>query len=417
MVSRLTILLPLKGRPLHTLRFLWHAERCRLPYRFLIADGQVHPSLARLLESSAAVFPNLDITYIRYPDDASFSEFYLKMANAAARVTTPYVMQVDNDDFIMRAGLDWCMDFLDAHANYTSCGAGIGGFSLGAAPEPGLADIAGPMERLSFRYGPHYEPRDLSEASAEQRFAACGTHFAPAYYSVFRSEALATVTREIAEIDFSDLELHEAFFCMRMLTLGALRSEGAAIAYLRQRGTTSASAYRGRDWVAHFLESNFSRDFDMMAARIAAAVAEHDGDANACAAQIRDIYAEKLRGDLRERYRAVPAVRPAHHPLSFIKVAMQAWGLGSVLRLYRDVSERRLQARKAGPGIALEIEQVCARLRACGASSEGVIRFRGELMEIEQTLTASEFVTFLRRHASEFLSSGASQAAQCEVVA
>src|SRR6516165_4890691 len=81
MEPRLTIVLPLKGRPLFTLRFLWHANRARLPYRFLVADGEVHPELAKLLENSQKTFPALDLEYIRYPDDIDFKRYYAKMAD------------------------------------------------------------------------------------------------------------------------------------------------------------------------------------------------------------------------------------------------------------------------------------------------------------------------------------------------
>jgi hypothetical protein len=47
MAPRLTIVMPLKGRHLFTFRFLWHANRMRLPYRFLIADGQVNEAVAQ----------------------------------------------------------------------------------------------------------------------------------------------------------------------------------------------------------------------------------------------------------------------------------------------------------------------------------------------------------------------------------
>ena len=88
--SPLTILLALKGRHLHTLRFLWHADVARVPYHFLIADGEVHPVIARLLEHSESVFPHLDIEYIRYPDDVDYATYYSKLADAASRVRTPY---------------------------------------------------------------------------------------------------------------------------------------------------------------------------------------------------------------------------------------------------------------------------------------------------------------------------------------
>src|SRR5437763_4046704 len=97
--SELTILLAVKGRHLHTLRFLWHANRCRMPYHFLVADGAACEPLARLLENAGAIFPDLSIEYVRYPDDVDYQAYFRKLTDAASRVRTEYVMQVDNDDF------------------------------------------------------------------------------------------------------------------------------------------------------------------------------------------------------------------------------------------------------------------------------------------------------------------------------
>ncbi|MGA9951110.1 MAG: hypothetical protein WBQ24_22905, partial [Xanthobacteraceae bacterium] len=86
---RLTIVLPLRGRHLFTLRFLWYADKLRLPYRILIADGQVNETVARHIENSRTFFPNLDIDYVRYPDDAGYPQYFAKMADAMRRVRTP----------------------------------------------------------------------------------------------------------------------------------------------------------------------------------------------------------------------------------------------------------------------------------------------------------------------------------------
>lgn len=85
MASLLTVLLPLKGRHLHTLRILAHANSARLPYHFLIADGEVEPTIARLLNNSRAIFPHLAIEYVRYQDDRGYGDYFRKMADAVGR--------------------------------------------------------------------------------------------------------------------------------------------------------------------------------------------------------------------------------------------------------------------------------------------------------------------------------------------
>src|SRR5262249_39206561 len=144
---RLTIVLPLKGRPLFTLRFLWHANKARLPCRFLIADGEVHSELEKLLQDPRKTFPDLDLEYIRYPDDANFTDYYTKMADAIARVRTPYVKIADNDDFLAAAGLECCVDFLETHPDYVCCSGGVGGFSLHVARRDSEL-LTGPFNKL-----------------------------------------------------------------------------------------------------------------------------------------------------------------------------------------------------------------------------------------------------------------------------
>src|SRR6185437_8652049 len=109
--ARLTLLLTLKGRDLYTLRWLWHANRVHLPFRIVIADGEVNPAVARLIEDSA-VFSNLQIEYRRY-NDLTFRDFYLKLQDAISGIKSPYVMMSDNDDFLFPSGIGESLEWLE----------------------------------------------------------------------------------------------------------------------------------------------------------------------------------------------------------------------------------------------------------------------------------------------------------------
>src|SRR5208283_4041519 len=110
--------------------FLWYANEARLPYRFLIADGQVNDSIARHLENGRETFPHLDIEYVRYPDDANYSRFFAKMSDAMSRVRTPYTMLADNDDFLGIDGIEQALDFLEANADYVCACGRVAGFTV-----------------------------------------------------------------------------------------------------------------------------------------------------------------------------------------------------------------------------------------------------------------------------------------------
>lgn len=377
---RLTIILPLKGRHLFTLRFLWHANRARLPYRFLIADGQVHAALAALLENSHSLFPELDVDYIRYPDDIDFSRFFAKLHDALQRVQTPYVMIADNDDFLAFSGIERSLDFLDQSPDYVCCGGGLAGFSVYSGLDNPNDGLVGPVNRFAYRYTPFDRSEDYSSESAVERLRQ-GSRNWWSYYAVFRTDALATIWREGVEIDFSDLQLFEFFCAMRTLTLGKARSDGSTIAYLRQYGTSMRSSLR-KDWVHHLLRSRFTSDFNTMIARISAIAAASDGvDAAQVDEMLRSICDEWLRAFLKVNYGSLQSV----------KQMLRDRGPGLVNWLLK---RRRYF-------IDGERSALVSSLRSDGAAETYILKFQQELAAIEMVLSGADFANFIHPHISQ----------------
>src|SRR5205809_551792 len=117
----LTILLTLKGRPAFTLRWLSYANRLQFPFNVLIADGSAAADALPAL-SSRAMFPHVRYDYVRYPYDATYSEYYAKIADALRRIQTPLVALADNDDVFVLEGLRQAAQFLMDHSDYATCG-------------------------------------------------------------------------------------------------------------------------------------------------------------------------------------------------------------------------------------------------------------------------------------------------------
>jgi glycosyltransferase domain-containing protein len=265
MSARLTIILPLRGRPLFTLRFLWHANAARLPYKFIIADGEVRQELSHLLENSAKLFPDIDVEYIRYPDDTDFGRYFAKMTDALQRVQTPYAMLADNDDFLALTGLERSLDFLDANPDYVCCGGGIGGFAVYSRNAPQLRGLCGPLNKLDYRYMPYDRSLDLDSSSVAERLSQ-GLRNSWSYYAVFRSSALHTIWREVAELDLSDLQLFD-FWQSAVGSgddlLSAAILDDAALGLLRGLGPPSGAQplqYRLRRYSrSHFCSSGRGR--------------------------------------------------------------------------------------------------------------------------------------------------------------
>ncbi len=372
---RLTIVLPLKGRHLFTLRFLWHANKARLPYRFLIADGQVCPALAQLLENSRKLFPELDIEYIRYPDDADFSRFFAKMSDALQRVRTPYAMLVDNDDFLAFSGIERSLDFLESNPDYVCCGGGLAGFSIYSGLHDPNNGLMGSLNRLAYRYTIHDRSMNFSSPSAVERLRQ-GSRNWWTYYAVFRTDALRVIWREVIEIDFSDLQLHELFCAMRTLTLGKARSDGATISYLRQYDTSQRSSFK-KDWLHHLLRSRFTSDFNTMVERISAVAARSDGVEPASVAEmLRSICEEWLREFLQVNYGSLQSVK------QFLR--------DNAPDFVNWLKKRRRYF------VGRERADILYNLRADGASEAYVAQFQAELAVVEDLLTGGSFADFIR---------------------
>ena len=384
MTSRLTIVLPLKGRPLFTLRFLWHANKVRLPYRFLIADGEVHPELARLLQDSRKTFADLDLEYVRYSDDVNFTHYYAKMADAFSRVSTPYVKIADNDDFLAAAGLECCMDFLDAHPDHVCCSGGIGGFSLRFRRQDAPAPVTGPLNKLAYRCGPHDRAMHLDSICATDRVLA-GLRNTWNFYAVFRAPVLALIWKELLEINPTNLQLAERFIAMRALTLGKARCESTFFSYWRQYWTslqlhwTSSRSAARQDFAHYLLRSRFTADVAEVLDRLSRSLAAIDGgDPEQIGDQLRDSLEDWLRALIRHDFGAYATLRRhlrAHAP----------WLVTWLKRRRRLslVSERR---------------DIIAKLRKDGATPEYLAKFKGEFAHIEDVLMGHEFRHFVRRH-------------------
>jgi glycosyltransferase domain-containing protein len=382
MSPRLTIVLPLKGRYLFTLRFLWHANRARLPYRFLIADGQVHPELARLLEDPRKTFPALDIEYIRYPDDVDFIRFFVKMADALQRVRTPYAMLADNDDFLAFTGLERSLDFLESNPDYVCCGGGVAGFSVYSPSNRSLAGLLGPLNRLAFRYAPYDRSMEFSSNSMTDRVLN-GLRYSWICYAICRTPALTTIWREVADLNLSDLQLLEKFCVMRTLTLGKCRSDAASIAYLRQYGTSLRSAFT-RDWVHHLVRSRFSADFADIITRISGLAATADGlDQSIVAENLREHVEPWLRDFLRLNYGSSGAIRQY--------LRKTAPGVLTWLKTRRRFS------------VPFERRAIFAKLRKDGASEEYIRGFGAELVQIQDVISGRAFREFIHPHVPKFV--------------
>jgi glycosyltransferase domain-containing protein len=265
-----TILLTLKGRPRHTLRWFAHAERTRLPFPVLVADGGEDPEIERLL-SDPASFPNVNYRYLRY-HDRELKDFWFKLADASARIETPYAMMSDNDDFLLPSAIQAAVDFLDQHPDYVAAGGPQVSFSL--EPLAGRDDdgVAGTIRS----FGLQASADCFGEDHGLARLAAFWRHRTTFYYDVIRTPAFQAGYADTKALDFRHFDVWENFLYASLLLKGKVKRL-AAPGYLRQLGTSQAHA-AGKGWLQNLFHHGWMADFEKMLTHLHA-VAGPEGEA------------------------------------------------------------------------------------------------------------------------------------------
>jgi glycosyltransferase domain-containing protein len=359
--------MPLRGRRLFTFRCLWHANEARIPYRFLIADGLVHEEVARSLEDSRSVFPHLDIEYLRYPDDTSYSRYWAKMADAHTHVRTPYFMDIDNDDFVGFVGTEHALDFLDAHPDF-ACARGRTAEFFVYSSGGGPGGVHGKLNRL--RADHNYV--DVTAPTAAERLRQGGLCHALAS-AVFRTHAAIPLWQESAEIDFSDLMLQESFFALRALTLGKVHMSKKTVNKYGQ-ALTGISYQPKLDWATHLLSSRFTTDAQAMIAHIASGAAGDGSSSGAVAEDVRAILEAYFEGYLSTIYGASAGIKNA----------------------LRRKLPRLVSAVQTRPRLSIGRERTAlfSLLRESGAGDEEIRCVREELTAVERALSAEAFAEY-----------------------
>jgi len=389
--ARVTILLTLKGRDLCTLRWLWHANRVGLPFPVFIADGEVNPTIARLIEDPA-VFSNLLIEYHRY-NDRTFYDFYRKLEDALSKIKTPYVMMSDNDDFLFPSGIITSLDYLDRSPDYVSVGGGIGHFEARLEKNQ-LQDLNGKVERFWYQQSRAYQSYDLDSPSVAERVCEAYSGFLTVCYNVFRVETLRQIANETAQFNFQRLDNAELYLILRAASLGNVKSYSSCISYLRQLGTSSNPA-RGKDFVVSLSTESYLEEIQKIVKHIATSAAQADGaEVYGFAERLNAISASRLREKL------ITALGWRATVKGVLKKYMPQVLLRYVLTLGERVRSGKSSATGGRPISREGIFQLAAR---SGAPTALLANMQQELVDVERTMDNGDFLAFVQARAPELL--------------
>jgi glycosyltransferase domain-containing protein len=269
----LTIVLALKDRVEFTWRWLAYAERVALPFKVLVADGGRDEAVPRILADRSR-FPNVDYEYVRYPYDASYSEYYAKLSDALNRVRTPYAVLADNDDLFAPAGLKQSLDFLAAHSDYAACGGQWALFWV--SPSDGATDarVYGRGVQWKFTTCAHTEvsPR------ARERLRRQSLGGDDTFYHVRRTVELRRHLQHVKKLDSKDLFLFGQLVCYLCAISGKVKQVDS-LYIARQHNSPGSSGGLHQEtfggWWGRMLLPTWSQDFtrfvDIASAELAAA--------------------------------------------------------------------------------------------------------------------------------------------------
>jgi len=271
--AQLTILLPIKDRVPFTQRWLDYARHAGIACRILLADGGADPGVHEMV--AAATAGGLDVDYVRYPYDNDYARYYAKLADALTRVTTPFVVLSDNDDFFMPQGLIAAVECLHDGPEFVACGGQCAVFWL----NPDRVDEAGQTygPRLQWKTSGQYSTDTTSTAGQRLRERCLGAN--DVYYAVHRTELLRSHCAALCECNPHDLFLMEQLIMFLTAIAGRTRQlDRLYIARQQDSPGSSGGAHQQRfgDWYDRMLVPTWSGDFARFVDCTSAALARAD---------------------------------------------------------------------------------------------------------------------------------------------
>lgn len=240
----------------------------------MIADGGADETVPRVL-SDTANFPNVDYEYIRYPYDVTYTEYYIKLADALSRVDTPFVAMADNDDFCIVDGLRRSVDFLAAHSDFSACRGMVASGSIKPSGENGELDRIYGEEIL---FTKSYHNSSITKNTAGERVQLEFLSYSPTFYDVHRTGQLQRCFQTLRHLNPKDIFLAELL--THFLTVAAGKVQRDPYLYLvRQANSPGSSAgtenIKG-DAFDRMLRESWSEDFTKFVTTIASAVVGQD---------------------------------------------------------------------------------------------------------------------------------------------
>lgn len=274
--ARLTVVVPFRDRPQHTLRFAGWANSIRYPFPIIFADGGDNEELAAVL-SDPARFPHLQYTYLRQPGTTDVTGYMTRVLAAAERITTPYAVVNPNDDFFLVSVLRQAVEFLDAHPDHAAVTGELVDFHAEHRPDLGALNTV--YGRIATP-GKVFRARSYAQPAGLQRMA---DHVMNMFnngpvYSVCRLDAFRRMHALARQVDAPDWHFADRALIFALIACGKIKACGP-IALHQADGNTAGMEMvtRDRTWLTWAQRPEWPGIFNRLLDAVAALVREIDG--------------------------------------------------------------------------------------------------------------------------------------------
>ena len=257
MNKKLTIILTLKNRIDFTYRWMNYMNDLKCPYLILIADGGDSKIIENDL-SDYSNYPNLNYKYIRYPFDLNLSLFYKKLIDVISRVSTPYMLFADNDDFFILDHFTQLINFLEKNTDFVSCGGDYISLSL-LSKENKLINSPVANNYIAQKYN-QYKSLDFEVSTDRIVYFFENVENQMlwwSWYNIQRTSAIKKTLEILSEYEFNEVVAFEIHFHISMLTLGKYKRTNIPF-YIRQNGTSQITIdlNKKNNIFCRFIENN-----------------------------------------------------------------------------------------------------------------------------------------------------------------
>ena len=204
----ISILVPTMNRPDFVLRLLRYYERAGFKGTVLIGDSSEPRHFETIRKAAEECAGRLNVI-ARHLPGASLASCMKRLSD---EVTSPYVVPVPDDDFIVPRAMNQCAAFLDKNSDYVAAhGYGIS-FDIGTPGPYGAISSVG-----------RYPQRGFEGSSAAERLTEFFRNYSVTVFSVHRTEAWRVMWGESDHVPDVPIA-SEILPCALSVVLGKVKS-------------------------------------------------------------------------------------------------------------------------------------------------------------------------------------------------